>query len=98
MSFAHGRRLKRQMPSVRLHGPLAARAAGGSHHAADGATVGEVLEALERARPGLRGWLLDERRRLRPHLAAFVGGEAAGVGTPVAAGDRVDVVQAISGG
>lgn len=86
------------MPVVRLHGASAVRAAGGADHAADGATVGAVLEALELTRPGLRGWLLDERRRLRQHLAVFVAGEAAAVGTAVAAGDRIDVVQAISGG
>lgn len=86
------------MPEVRLHGAPAVGAAGGPAHAVDGATVGAALDALERARPGLRGWLLDERRRLRPHLAVFVGGAAADLGTPVADGDRIDIVQAISGG
>ncbi|HEU4656897.1 MAG TPA: MoaD/ThiS family protein [Capillimicrobium sp.] len=86
------------MPTVRLHGPMVQRAGGVAEHAVDGATVAELLRGLEGAQPALRGWILDERGRLRRHLCAFVAGQDAREETAVAPGDRVDVVQAISGG
>jgi sulfur-carrier protein len=82
---------------VRLRGPLKGLA-GGTDLPVDGATVGELLAALERARPGISGWILDERGRIRRHLNVFVNGEYGGEDTPVAADDRVDVLPAISGG
>ena len=84
-------------PLVRLRGPLKALAGGGEHHVA-GATVGELLQALERTKPPLDGWILDERDRIRRHINVFVNGERASEDTPVAAGDEVDVLPAISGG
>ena len=63
-----------------------------------GATVAEVLAALEREQPALEGWILDERGALRRHINVFVRGERGGPGTPVGAEDRVDVLPAISGG
>jgi sulfur-carrier protein len=63
-----------------------------------GATVGELLRALEDAQPGLSGWILDERGRVRRHINVFVNGEYGREDTPVAEDDRVDVLPAISGG
>lgn len=63
-----------------------------------GATVGEVLRTLERERPALAGWILDERGLLRRHVNVFVNGERAREDVPVQADDRVDVLPAISGG
>ena len=85
------------MPVVRLHGPLR-KLAGGGEHRLDGATVVDLLGALERARPAVAGWILDERGHVRRHLNVFVAGDYAGEDTPVADGDRVDVLQSISGG
>jgi molybdopterin converting factor small subunit len=83
---------------VRLRGPLKRLAGDRTEHPADGATVGEVLCALERAQPALTGWVLDERGRIRRHINVFVNGERGREETPVAAEDRVDVLPAISGG
>jgi molybdopterin converting factor small subunit len=85
------------MGVVRLHGPLRKMAGGDDHHL-DGATVAELLRALEREQPAVAGWILDERGRVRRHLNVFVGGEYASEDTAVAPGDRVDVLQSISGG
>ena len=48
------------MPVVRLRAPLSELAGGNRELELDGATVGEVLKALEREHPDVRGWILDE--------------------------------------
>ncbi len=86
------------MPLVRLRGPLKRLAGDRSEHALEGASVGELLLELERANPAARGWILDERGRVRRHINVFVNGEYGREETPVGADDRVDVLPAISGG
>ena len=85
------------MAHVRLRGPLKALA-GGSELPVAGVTVAELLGALERERPALHGWILDERGRIRRHINVFVNGEMGGEDTAIAPDDRVDVLPAISGG
>jgi molybdopterin synthase sulfur carrier subunit len=86
------------MASVTVRGPLKGLAGGRSTHAVDGGTVAEVMGGLERAHPGLNGWILDERGRVRRHINVFVNGERGTDDTPVGRDDRVDVLPAISGG
>lgn len=86
------------MPRVHLREPLRRLAGNRSELALEGATVGELLVELERAQPALEGWILDERDVLRRHINVFVNGELGGPETQVAAGDRVDILPAISGG
>ena len=82
---------------VRLRGPLKQLAGGGEHEIA-GATVKELLQTLEQTKPQLDGWILDERDQIRRHINVFVNGERGNEDTPVADGDRIDVLPAISGG
>jgi sulfur-carrier protein len=86
------------MPRVRLREPLKRLAGNCAEHELDGATVGEALVALEGAHPALDGWVLDERGVMRRHINVFVNGERAAPDTAVEAGDRIDVLPAISGG
>jgi sulfur-carrier protein len=86
------------MPVVRLREPLRRLAGGRSEHAVDGACVVELLRELERAHPAAKGWILDERGELRPHIHVFVNGELSAQDARVQADDRIDVVPAISGG
>jgi sulfur-carrier protein len=86
------------MPRVRLREPLKRLAGNCAEHELDGATVGEALVALEDAHPALDGWVLDERGVMRRHINVFVNGERAAPDTAVEAGDRIDVLPAISGG
>jgi molybdopterin synthase sulfur carrier subunit len=88
----------RVMAVVRLRGPLKRLADDRSDHAVDGATVGELLRALEQAQPAMDGWILDERGLIRRHINVFVNGERGAEDTAVGAEDRVDVLPAISGG
>ena len=86
------------MALVRLRGPLKRLAGDRSEHAIDGASVGELLTAIESAHPAAKGWILDESGMLRRHINVFVNGELGGQDTEVAAEDRIDVLPAISGG
>ena len=83
---------------LRLRGPLKQRAGDRAQHLLDGATVLELLRQLETGEPAVRGWILDERGRIRRHINVFVNGERARSDTAVCAGDTVDVLPAISGG
>jgi len=68
----------------------------------EGATVAELLSALEARHPGLRAYLVDERGALRPHVNIFVGERT--VRDRRSLSDAVDeaasvyVLQALSGG
>ena len=86
------------MARLRLRGALRQRAGGDAEHELDGTTVGDLLRALERAHPGLAGWVLDERGHIRQHINVFVNGEQGREETAVAPSDRVEVIPAISGG
>jgi sulfur-carrier protein len=84
---------------VRLRsGPLRRLAGDRGEHALEGATIHELLRALEAAEPAMSGWILDERGRIRRHINVFVNGEYGSEETPVGPDDRVEVLQAISGG
>jgi molybdopterin converting factor small subunit len=83
---------------VRLRGPLKQRAGGCAEHSVDGATVQDLLSELEHTQPEVRGWILDERGHIRPHINVFINGEYGREDTPVGADDRIDVLPAISGG
>ena len=86
------------MAVVCVRGPLKQMAGGRSDHALEGATVGELLTALERHEPAVRGWILEERGLIRRHINVFVNGEQGTAETAVGPDDRVDVLPAISGG
>jgi molybdopterin converting factor small subunit len=86
------------MALVRLRGPLKRLAGDRSEHAVEGATVGELMQAVEREFPATGGWILDERGLVRRHINVFVNGELGAQETAVGDEDRVDVLPAISGG
>ena len=81
-----------------LHGTLRGLAANQAHHELPGATVVELVRALEERFPEIGGWILDERGQIRRHINIFVAGERAGEQTAVSPGDRVEVLPAITGG
>ena len=61
-----------------------------------------LLDALERAWPGLRGLVRDEGGQLHRHVALYVNGEpvdaSTGLGTRLADGDEVAIIPALAGG
>ncbi len=67
-----------------------------------GATVREVVDALDRMHPGLASYLVDETGRLRRHVNVFVGDEPisdrAALSDALTPDARVFILQALSGG
>ena len=84
---------------VRLAPLLHSYSGGQSTVEASGTTLGEVLADLDRRFPGIRFRVVDEHDRPRPHMRFFVNEhDARSLATPLAAGDRVYIVGALSGG
>ncbi|MBI3911824.1 MAG: MoaD/ThiS family protein [Armatimonadetes bacterium] len=69
---------------------------------AEGGTVREVVDDLERRYPGLKERLCDETGRLRRFVNIYVNNEdirhLANEETPLKEGDEVSVVPSIAGG
>lgn len=67
-----------------------------------GATVREVIDALDQRHPGLASYLVDDAGRLRRHVNVFVGDEPicdrATLSDALAPDARVFILQALSGG
>lgn len=87
------------MADVRLPGALVTLFPGTPRRLSlAGATVGDVLAALDEQVPGMHDRLLTAGPAIREHIKVFVDGEAAALASPVAPGSTVDVVLAVSGG
>jgi molybdopterin synthase sulfur carrier subunit len=66
---------------------------------AEGQTLAEVLADLDARYPGLRFRIVDEQDQLRGHIRFFVNEEQVfELSRPLAPGDSVQIVQALSGG
>ncbi len=66
---------------------------------AEGSTLAELIEDLDRQYRGIRFRIVDEQDRLRPHVKCFVNREQAKcLDLPLAATDEVHICQALSGG
>jgi molybdopterin converting factor small subunit len=88
----------RRPATLCLHGPLRKLAGDTAQHELEGASVIELIRALEARHPDIVGWILDERGRIRRHINVFVGGEQGSEETEVRPGERVEVLPAITGG
>ena len=86
------------MAVIVLPTPLQERAGGAERVPVEGETAADALRALESRCPGLRGWILDERGRLRRHVSLFVGDSRAEPDRAIEGDTEIWVVQAISGG
>jgi hypothetical protein len=67
-----------------------------------GETLRQALDAYFTVHADARGYVLDDRGRLRRHMAAFIDGrqidDRQGLSDAVAPDAVIDVVQALSGG
>jgi molybdopterin converting factor small subunit len=72
---------------------------GQSSVSAEGSTVRQVIDHLEKAHPGIRDRLLDQGR-LRPNISVAVDGEVSPMGLLEAVGPASEVhfIAAIKGG
>ena len=66
---------------------------------ANGATVAEVLIALEAQFTGIRFRMIDEQDAIRRHIRIFVNGtQVPDIAHPLKRTDEIVIVQALSGG
>lgn len=71
----------------------------GSYVHAQGATLDDVLNDLERQYPGIRFRMIDEQQRMRAHIRFFVNGEQVReLSQPLDENDELVIIQALSGG
>ena len=88
--------------TVRVPTTLRTLTGGASEVALEGATVGEVLTALEGQHPGFAERLLDDEGGLRRFVNVFVADDdirfLEGLSTPVPDGETVSIIPAVAGG
>jgi molybdopterin converting factor small subunit len=87
--------------TVRIPTPLRTLTGGNDEVAGEGANVGAVIENLEKAHPGIRDRLLDEKG-VRRFVNIYVGDEDIrfldGLGTELNGSEQISIVPAIAGG
>ncbi len=87
------------MIRVSIPSQLTAYTDGVTRVEAAGATVGGVLDDLDRRFPGLKFRVIDEQDRVRKHMRMFIGrDETRSVAAPVRDGDELLIFGALSGG
>jgi molybdopterin converting factor small subunit len=86
---------------VRIPAPLRTLTGGKDEVSAAGATVGEVIDDMERHHPGIKDRLLDAKG-VRRFVNIYVGEEDVrfldGLKTALKHGDAISIVPAIAGG
>jgi molybdopterin converting factor small subunit len=66
---------------------------------AEGVTLRALLDDLDARYPGIRFRMVDEQGGIRPHMRIFVNGEQVyRLDAALAPSDRVQILQALSGG
>ncbi|HEX7671930.1 MAG TPA: MoaD/ThiS family protein [Polyangiaceae bacterium] len=87
--------------TVRIPTPLRTLTGGEEQVIIDGSTVQQVIENLEKAHPGMRDRLLDEKG-IRRFVNVYVGDEDVrfldGLATQLKGGEELSIVPAIAGG
>jgi molybdopterin synthase sulfur carrier subunit len=90
--------------SVRVRVPTILRSytKGEAEVDADGATLADLIDALDRDYPGIKGRIVDEQGALRRFVNVYVGNDDVrfldGLDTPTPAGSSVSVIPAVAGG
>ena len=88
--------------TVRIPTQLRTLSAGASEVTLEGATLGELLKALDAAHPGFADRLFDGSGKLRRFVNVYVAEEDVrflqGLETPIAEGATVSIVPAVAGG
>jgi len=87
------------MIRVSIPSQLIAYTGGATRVEAQGATVGGVLDDLDRRYPGLKFRVIDEQDRIRRHMRIFIGqDEARHTDAAVGDGGELLIFGALSGG
>jgi molybdopterin synthase sulfur carrier subunit len=84
---------------VRIPTPLRSYTGNEANVVADGTTLAEVLDDLDRQFPGIAFRVVDEQSRLRQHMVIWLNDERCrDLGTSLDGVDEVVIMQALSGG
>jgi molybdopterin converting factor small subunit len=87
------------MTQVLIPSQLTAYTQGATRVDAAGATVGAVLDDLDRRFPGLKFRVIDEQDRVRRHMRLFIGlAETRDVASAIGPSDELLIFGALSGG
>jgi sulfur-carrier protein len=86
------------MTTVRLPRLLSETAGVDPIHEVSGESVVSALDDLFGRLPGLSNHILDEDRRIRPHVSVFVDGVQADLDTGIQPESEIRVLHAVSGG
>ncbi len=88
--------------TVRIPTPLRKLTGGADEVSVEAANVGELIEKLEAAHPGLKERLCDDAGEIRRFVNIYVNDEDVrfleGKDTKLSDGDQVSIVPAIAGG
>jgi sulfur-carrier protein len=88
--------------SVHVPGPLLPYSGSQRHLEVEAATVRAALEELEKTHPALHRCICDETGAVRRHVNLFVNKShvrnLSGLETPLAPGDVIAIIPAVSGG
>ena len=88
--------------TVRIPTTMRPISGGSSTVSVEGATLGEVLAALETAHPGFNERLFDDTGAIRKFVNVFVADDDVryldGLATKVPAGETVSIIPAVAGG
>ena len=90
------------MAIVRIPTPLRKLTDGKEEVTASGATIAEVITALEQSYPGIKARICDESGQVRRFVNIFTNDEdirfLQNLDTPVSEKDEISIVPAIAGG
>ncbi|WP_436776841.1 ubiquitin-like small modifier protein 1 [Yinghuangia sp. YIM S09857] len=88
--------------SVRIPTILRTYTGGAAEVTAEGATLAEVIESLEKSYPGIAARVLDDQGKLRRFVNVYVNDDdvrfAEGLQTATPDGANVSVIPAVAGG
>jgi len=88
--------------SVRIPTILRTYTGGAAEVAVEGATLAEVIDALEKDHAGIRARILDDEGKLRRFVNLYVNEEdvrfAEGLATAIPDGGNVSIIPAVAGG
>ena len=85
--------------NVHIPSPLLSYTANQNDVEANGSSIAELLNDLNRQYPGIRFRMIDEQDSIRPHMKIFVNGEQIWrLDTTLKTTDEIFILQALSGG
>lgn len=84
---------------VHIPSPLRSYTNGASKVEAEGTSVDELLDHLDKQFPGIKFRMIDEQSRMRQHIRIFVNKDTVEtVKAPLKSSDEVRIICALSGG